>query len=255
MGPPNPWGANPMHSTDIVPSPVTRTARHRQHGAGDVAGAARRGQKRTGGRQFFRLGGAAHVRFLAKLGDVLGRLVGRVERRPHRPRRHCVDTDAFGRQVGGQRLGEGVDGPLVCGIVQQMLAAVQAGHRAGVDNGGAALQVRQRGFCHVKVAIDMGAEGLVKALVAQLLCSGLSGPVRSGAGSASQQCHRQLRALNSTSERCAVGRGPSWALPGKRRGWACLEWMGSQVRKKWSDRGASTTCASREGPTPRKFGT
>ena len=43
------------------------------------------------------------------------------------------------------------------------------GCQPGVDDGGAALPVRQRGLGHVKVAIDIGAKGVVKTLLAQRL--------------------------------------------------------------------------------------
>ena len=66
----------------------------RQDFAGDVAGAVRRGQEHIGRRDFLGLGGPLHRRLGAELANILGLLVGRVERRPDRSRRDRVDADA-----------------------------------------------------------------------------------------------------------------------------------------------------------------
>ena len=54
----------------------------------------------VGRRQLFRLDRAAEGGLLAELGDVLGRLVGRVQWGPHRARGHGVHADALVQQVG-----------------------------------------------------------------------------------------------------------------------------------------------------------
>ncbi len=102
------------------------------------------------------------MRLLAEVNDVLGRLVRRVQRRPYRPRGHRIHADALFRQVVCEGFGEGMDGPLGGRIVQQLLAAPQAGDGAGIDDRVAARQVRQRGRGHVEVAVDVRAEGFVQ---------------------------------------------------------------------------------------------
>jgi hypothetical protein len=115
-------------------------ARHRQDDAGDVAGAHRRGEEDVRRRELLGLRRPLHLGVGAELGDFLGRRVGRIERRPDRPRRDRVDADALVDQVLRERLGERVDRPFRRRVVEQPRAALQARDRAGVDDRRALLQ-------------------------------------------------------------------------------------------------------------------
>jgi len=84
----------------------------RQHDARDVAGAAGRRQEDVGRRELLGLGGTSVLGLLAEIRHFVGRLVGRVQGRPDRPRRHGVDADAALDQIGRQRARKRMDGPL-----------------------------------------------------------------------------------------------------------------------------------------------
>ncbi|MNL55416.1 hypothetical protein D3C87_1788310 [compost metagenome] len=109
------------------------------------------------------------VGFLAKFFDVVRRLVGGIERCPHRPRRHSVHTNALLRQVVRQRLGKCMDGALGGRVIQQLFAAAQSGDRAGVDDRIPAMKMGQGRLGHVEVPVDVGAKGFVKALFCQVV--------------------------------------------------------------------------------------
>ena len=72
-------------------------------------------------------------------------------------------------QVRRERLREGVDRALGRRVVEQVLAAEQAGDRAGVDDRAALLQVRHGRLRHVEVAVEVRLDRAVEVLVGELL--------------------------------------------------------------------------------------
>ena len=71
--------------------PARITADDGKHFAGDVARAGWCGQEHESRRDLLGLGWPLHSRGAAKLGDILGGLVGRIERRPYRTGSDGVD--------------------------------------------------------------------------------------------------------------------------------------------------------------------
>src|SRR5690348_5278049 len=80
-----------------------------QHAAADVGRARRRREEHVGRRQLFRLRGTPHGAVLAEFRDLLGGLIGWIERGPHRAGRHRVHADAARQYVLGPRPRERVD--------------------------------------------------------------------------------------------------------------------------------------------------
>src|SRR5947207_15875476 len=81
----------------------------RQDLTGDVTRTAWRGEEDEGRRDLLGLRRALHWRVDAEFRDGLGRLIGRIERRPDRPGRHDIDADAAIDQMRRQRAREGVN--------------------------------------------------------------------------------------------------------------------------------------------------
>src|SRR5437762_9269919 len=103
------------------------SANDRQHYSGKLTRATSCCEEYESWRDLLGLGGALHRRIGAKVLNILGRLVGRVERRPYRTRRHRIHADATIDQMTGQRSGKGVDPTLGHRIIEQILAAHDAG--------------------------------------------------------------------------------------------------------------------------------
>ena len=137
---------------------------HRQHDAGDVAGAHRRGQEHISGRQFLGLRPVPHFAGRAEFLDRHGVLVGQVQRRPDRSGRHRIDANPPVEQVPGQRFGERNSRNSRRRVIEQLGAALQPRERAGIDDARPFSQVRQGGLGHVEIAVDVGTHGFVEAL-------------------------------------------------------------------------------------------
>src|SRR3979409_2611662 len=75
----------------------------REHFTGNVTGAAGRGEEYERWSNFLGLGRALHRCVAAELGDLLGLLVGRVERGPDRTGRDRIHSDATINQMGSER--------------------------------------------------------------------------------------------------------------------------------------------------------
>jgi len=94
--------------------------------------------------------------------------IGRDERRPDWPRRHAVDANLTGNQALRQRFRKRMDGALSRGIIEQLFVSFESGDRSSVDNRAARLQMRDGGLRHVEIAINVGAEGVIPLLFADL---------------------------------------------------------------------------------------
>src|SRR5262245_49844510 len=140
----------------------------REHLARDITGAGGRSEEHEGGCDFFRLGGSLHRCIAAEFGDLLGRFIGRVERRPDRSGRHRIDADAAFNEMRGKRTSEGVDAPFCHRVVEQSLVAEQSGDGAGHDDGAAIAHMRYGGSRHIEISIEIGLDGPIKMLVSQL---------------------------------------------------------------------------------------
>src|ERR1700677_381387 len=97
----------------------------RQNFTGDIARALRRGQKYVRRSNLLRLRRTFHRRLGAELGYIFRALVGRIERRPDRTRRHGVHPNTARYQIGCQRACESMDAALGHGVVEQALVAEQ----------------------------------------------------------------------------------------------------------------------------------
>jgi len=84
------------------------------------------------------------------------------------------------------------------GVVEQALAALEAGDGAGVDDGASTRQLSHRGSRHVEIAKDVRAEGELELFVAEVL-DGVNVPLVRGVVDEdvelSQLLHRLLDGL------------------------------------------------------------
>ena len=85
---------------------------------------------------------------------------GRDERGPDGARADGVDADAPGDLLVVQAAGEGDDGALGGGVVEEVRAADVGVYGGAVEDRVAALHVREGVFGEVEVGVDVGVEGL-----------------------------------------------------------------------------------------------
>ena len=109
--------------------------------AGDVAGIGVGGEEDVGGSDLFGLGGAFHWGVGTEFGYFLRVLVSNIQRRPDRAGSDAVYANSLFDKILRERFRECVDRAFGRGLIDQSLAAFQAGDRAGVDDRRAFLQV------------------------------------------------------------------------------------------------------------------
>ena len=80
----------------------------------------------------------------------------------------AVHADLSLLQTLRERFGEGVDSAFGGGVVEQVLAALQSGFRAGVDDCAAFGQMLEGGLDHIEVSEDVGAEGFLELFVGEV---------------------------------------------------------------------------------------
>src|SRR5215216_921931 len=123
------------------------------------------GQEDVGWRQLGRLGRASHGGLRgAELRDLLGGHGGRDQRRPHRPRCHRVDPDAPPYKVLRKPLGEGDDGALGGGVVQEPRLGLVGLDRGGIDDARAGAHVRYRRLGEPEHRVEVGFQDAVELL-------------------------------------------------------------------------------------------
>jgi len=81
------------------------------------------------------------------------------QRGPDRARRNRVHADSFTAVHIGEAAGEGDDGALSGGIVEQVRATNVGIYTGVIDDGAAGLHVRNRSFAEMEEGVDVGVEG------------------------------------------------------------------------------------------------
>ena len=129
-------------------------ARHLNHRAIDVAGLVA-GQKRVDVGDLFGLAQAAQRHAVLHFGNhLVGN--GRQDGRGNEARRHRIHAHALGAEFAAPGLGEADHAELAGGVVGLAEVAVDADHRAGVENHAAAL--RHHGVGHGLGAMEHAAQ-------------------------------------------------------------------------------------------------
>ncbi|PAV74130.1 hypothetical protein WR25_09724 [Diploscapter pachys] len=143
-------------------------ARHWNRRARDIARFIAR-QQHIGGRQLRRLRSAAQRRVLAERLHRFRRHRRRDQRRPHRPRRDGIYADLPLREHLPQAGCEIVDRALRRRIGEQLLVRVLRVDRRRVDDRRTFAHVRDRGLRQIEHGMDVGREGQLPFLVADIL--------------------------------------------------------------------------------------
>src|SRR6185295_6032270 len=143
----------------LVTSAAAVAANDRQNFPRDVARAAGCGHKDKRGRDLLGLGCPLHGRVRAKILYLVRGTVGRIERRPDRPRRDGIYPDAAVDQVGGEQSREGMNATLGHGIVDELSAAEEPRDRARHHSGAVGAHVRHDGAGHIEITTQVGFLG------------------------------------------------------------------------------------------------
>ena len=98
-----------------------------------------------------------------------GSRIRRIERRPHRSRRDCVDADAAVDKFLCERFRERVDRAFGRRIIRQTFCAEQAGDGARRDDGAAGFHVPQCGSRETEVRVDVRLERVVELRIGHLI--------------------------------------------------------------------------------------